>query len=293
MSFSGFQPSILPLLYEQHHNYTVELAKTHQALSKLYKKLAKVERTLAEREERELSRSDKKKRQYTRALSKRAVANLESKQASLHDALRQCNDLIASFEQGTYYNSPMTPWTSQLPPSPFLFTPYSPVSTSPFAGSLHHSSNAGRASETQPQYWDLSMLRERRQSSPYSASADSGFYEFPIHGVDMNETFDDTNHVYAHEVMSPMFNGIPAESSAMAARQSKRSSSSEGDTVADLQSPLSPAKVGAEKSPNQHKRCYSANAIHLNDSHAAPPSEKRRTSVGPAPERRSDADDLA
>lgn len=281
---------MLPLLYEQHHNYTVELGKTHQALSKLYKKLAKVERTLAEREERELSRSDKKKRQYTRALSKRAVANLESKQASLHDHLRQCNDLIASVEQGTYYNSPMGPYTSQLPPSPFLFTPYSPVSTSPWTGSLHNSSNAGSGPETQPQYWDLSMLRERRQSSPYGSSADSGFYETPIHGVDVNETFDDTNHVYAHEFMSPMFNGIPAESSAMAARRTEWSPASEEDTVADLQSPLSPAKVGAEKSPRQHKRCYSDNTIQLDDSHLAAPSEKRRTSVGPAPERRSDAD---
>lgn len=277
---------MLPLLYQQHHHYTVELGETHQALSKLYKKLAKVERTLAEREERELSRSDKKKRQYTRALSKRAVTNLESKQASLHDHLRQCNDLIASFEQGTYYNSPITPWTSQMPPSPFLFTPYSPISTmSPWPVSLPNSSNAGRSSETQPQYWDLSMLRERRQSSPRGSSADSGFYESPIYGVDVNETFDDTNHVYAHEFMSPMFNGIPAESSAMAARRSQRSPASEEDTVAELQV-LSPTKVGAEKSPNQHKRCYSANAIQLIESHLAAPSEKRRTSVGPAPERR-------
>lgn len=285
MSSSRFQPSMLPLLYEQHNNYTVELGRTHQALSKLYKKLAKVERTLAEREERELSRSDKKKRQYTRALSKRAVANLESKQATLHDALRQCNDLIASFEQGACYNFPMIPWTSQLPPSPFLLAPFSPVSTSPWTGSLHSSSYAGRESETQPQYWDLSMLRERRQSSPYS-SADSGFYALPVHGIDMNETFDNTNHVYTHEFMSPMFHGIPADSSVMAARRSERSmSSSEHDTLADLRSPLSPAKVGAEKSPTQHKRCYSANAIQLIGSHPAAPSEKRRTSVGPAPER--------
>lgn len=287
MSLSPIQPNMLTALYSQHISYSSELAQTHQALSKLYKKLAKVERVLAERQERQLSRADKKKWQYTRALSKRAVGNLESQQAGLHDKLQQCNSLIASFEQGAY-NSPMTPWTAAMPPSPFLFTPFSPVAYSPWSAVSHRPSVSGQSSETQPQYWDLSMLRERRQSSPYGSSADSGYHEPLIHGLwPRDEPIHDVNHVYAHEIMSPLaavFRPQIAESSG-AEEQSEVSTAAEAkDEVPAIKTPVpaSPARVGAE-STNTHKRCYSVDAAApLIQSHlAAPSSTKRANSVGP------------
>lgn len=284
MSFSGGQPPMLPLLYQQHNHYVAELGHTHQALSKLYKKLAKVERVLAERQERELSRSDKKKWQYTRSLAKKAVGNLESQQALLHDNLRQCNNLIASYEQGGGYDTPVTPWTAHVPPSPFLYTPFSPitpVTSSPWTPHPRRPS-ANNGTETAPQYWDLSMLRERRLSSPYdsTATADSGFYEPGIHGLNVNaEPFNHTNHVYAHELMSPMFYSPFAGSSGTNESSLSPTRRERSDVVPELQTPTSPVKVGAQSS---HKRCYSANAVQLIEDRLASPTAKpqRGMSVG-------------
>lgn len=175
---SILQPNMLPLLYQQHVQYSAELARTHMALGKLYKKLAKVGRVLAEREQRELSRADRKKWQFTRTVSKRGVANLEMEQSCLHQKLEQLNGLIASYEQCAYH-PPITPWTAAMPPSPFMFTPYSPIGYPAWTSHTSQRSSDGQ-SETQTQYWDLSMLRERRQSSPYGSPADSGYHEPPI-----------------------------------------------------------------------------------------------------------------
>ncbi|CAK3931897.1 Hypothetical predicted protein [Lecanosticta acicola] len=289
MSFSPIPPNMLSALYSQHVAYSAELASTHHALSKLYKKLAKVERVLAERDERQLSRANKKKWQYTRAISKRAVTNLETQQAELHDKLYQCNNLIASFEQGAY-NSPMTPWTAQMPPSPFLFTPFSPVAYPPWpASSLSclrpSGSGASGQSGTQPQYWDLSMLRERRHSSPYGSSADSGFYEPLVHGLGpRDEPIHDANHVYAHELMSPLapiFHSQPAESNGVEVDgEDSTSAAEQRNEVLAPKTPVSPARVGAE-STKPHKRCYSVGtAAPQIKSHLEAPSTKRANSVG-------------
>ncbi|KAK4618583.1 hypothetical protein CLAFUW4_12141 [Fulvia fulva] len=291
MSFSGGQPSMLPLLYQQHNHYVAELGHTHQALSKLYKKLATVERVLAERQERELSRSDKKKWQYTRSLAKKAVGNLESQQAMLHDHLRQCNNLIASYEQGGEFDTPVTPWTAQIPPSPFLYTPFSPVGASPWT-SHQHQPSTNNGTETAPQYWDLSMLRERRLSSPYgsTATADSGFYESVAHGLNVNaEPFNHMNHVYAHELVSPVFyspfaGSFGTHESSLSPTRRERS-----DVLPELLMPTSPVKVGAQSS---HKRCYSVNAVQLIESRLAAPNAKpqRGMSVGGISGKRNEPD---
>ncbi|KAF7193704.1 hypothetical protein HII31_04954 [Pseudocercospora fuligena] len=322
MSLSApVRPDMLALLYGQHQSYTAELGQTHQKLSKQYKKMSKVERVLSERQDRHLSREERKKWQYSRVLTKRNIAVMEFQQARLHDMLRQCNDLIASFEHGgATYNSPMTPWGSattdlssqQLPPSPFLFTPFSPIAFSPYTaapGYQHRPSFGGASSsaEGRPQYWDLSMLsepqRERRLSSPYAtgSSADSGFYEphALLHGVGIgpNEdppATDARGHVYAHELMSPLapefvFRGGDSHE-LHSPTSSTTSGTTERDHVPDLVI-LSPAKLGASTEnakKSSHKRCFSENAIQLdNDSHLATPVAssvtKRGTSVGPAP----------
>lgn len=277
-------PDMLNLLYEQHRMYTYELGRTHQKLSKLYKKLSKAERVLSEREQRQLTRDERKKWQYSRVHTKRNVTDLESEQANLHDALRQCNDLIASLEHGPY-SSPMTSWASQLPPSPFLFSPFSPAACSAYAFGSHRPSRGGQP-VSQTQYWDLSSLPERRQSrqsSPYGTrSADSGFEEpsMPARGIDTPVSA--YGHVYAHEAMTPTFtftfNSQAPDSSAMA-------KSSEVGEVADLKQPISPAKLGAnveDSSKYSHKRCVSENAIELDLGKLAPPPTKRGISVGPA-----------
>jgi hypothetical protein len=149
-------PNVLSLLYEQHYAYTSELGRTHQKLSNLYKKLSKVERTLSEREERHMTRDERKKLQFSRVLTKRAVRDLEAQQGNLHDALRQCKDLIGSLEDGAYS------W------SPFWYTPFHPIAFSPY-------------NQRQPQYWDLTSLPERSQSPDGSRSPDIGFHE-PVMG---------------------------------------------------------------------------------------------------------------
>lgn len=286
MSFTGTGVDVLQLLYHQHNSYTVELGRTHQFLSKLYKKLAKVERVLAEKQERELSRSEKKKWQYMRTLSKRATANLESQQASLHDALRQCNELIASYEQSAYSSAVSTPWT-QVPPSPYLFTPYSPIAYTPWTASPP-GPMIGRPSETTPQYWDLSMLQERRQSSKDNSSADSGYYEPLIPGVETNEESFDPDHVYAHELMSPTVHNPLAKPFAMAPKNIN-SSTDESDEVPALRAP--PATLDAQRSTCQHKRCYSVDAIQLDQSPPDTSGPKRGASVGPATDRQKQMDE--
>lgn len=299
----NMQTNIPALLHEQHRYYTSELALTHQALSKLYRKLAKIERVLAEREERTLTRKDKKKIQWTRSVTKDTVNKLEAQQMGLREYLRQCNDLIASYEatsSQSVYHLPPTPWTAHLPPSPYAmpYTPYSPIAAHPWSVVPARACFGGDAGQQGPQYWDLSMLRERRQSSPNASSADSGFYEPPMYGHPFGlEGVRDPNHVFAHEMMSP---GSTYSDVQATAPQSKRSSLSEKDDVPEmLHSPASPsARLGADitgVNSTGHKRRYSENAIQLIETRltAPRPQMQRGTSLGPVPHRHSDSENQA
>ncbi|KAK5107593.1 hypothetical protein LTR62_000987 [Meristemomyces frigidus] len=270
-----------PLLHTQHYYYTSELAKTHQTLSKRYKKLGRVEKALSERDERGLNRKEKKKLQWAKSVTKSTIQKLEEQRAYLQVYLRQCNDLIAAYEPSIYH-LPTTPWTAHLPQSPCMpFTPYSAVGRNPW-----HTAAASR----ELQYWDLSMLRERRRSSPNDSSADSGFYEPALRNLGA-----EAEHVFAHEIMSGSIYS-PAEGAMfMSGIRSKKSSmsSEKKDDVPKLMKspPVAIMKAGAMDSAGEamgHRRRYSENAIQLIERRLATPSgHQRGPSVGPVPSDRT------
>ena len=271
----GYQPGYLPLLHEQQRYYTAELGRTHQALSKLYKKLAKTERDLASWQESGFNRKVKKKMQWSRSVSKQSVGKLEREQADLHECLRQCNELM------TFYNGP----ECDIPPRPYWtaypLTPFSPVPGTPWTAGPYRPC-LGEQTQERPQYWDLSMLRERRQSSPHASSADSGFYEPAMYGHPFGlSTTNDSNHRYAHEQMSPhALEFIPSP------QRSKKSSLSEEDDLPEIVSPVSPTKLGADVSApsSPRRRRYSENAISLIESRLSlPMAHQRGSSVDIAP----------
>ncbi|KAF2217002.1 hypothetical protein CERZMDRAFT_80989 [Cercospora zeae-maydis SCOH1-5] len=279
-------PDMLGLLYNQHRNYTAELGRTHQALSKLYKKIAKTERVLAERErkERHLTRDERKKWQYSRCLAKRNIADLESQQVNLHDAIRQCNDLIASLDYGFYGALVVTPWTGHfIPPSPYMFSPFSPVFT-PGAPPMHNEP----IGPVQTQYWDLSSLPER-QVSPSPCSADSGFHEPQI--VTDGAGLNNERHVYAHEMMST----FTFDPHGISAARLRKNENADQDVLPEMQDLVSPmTRLGAlEKSSTarSHKRCVSASVAQPNLGDLAAPWPKRGTSVGPVPDRKKNRPD--
>lgn len=278
MALTAPQPDMLVLLHHQHRFYTNELAKTHRSLGKLYKKLTRTERALQEWKGRELTRKDKKKLQWNRGTTKSQVRALELQQAFLHDYLHQCNDLIASYDTPqTGYHLPSTPWTAHLPPMGFGYEPYTPMpATSWTAGSFQE------RQQQQPQYWDLSMLRERRQSTPASgsASADSGYHE-PANAL-FGQAFhygevNDPNHVWAHELMQ-----ASTSASSDDASQSKKSSVSEKDNVPELPIVVAGAVAEEEVKPKSpHRRRYSENAIQLIEHRL---SAAKATHIGPVPQ---------
>jgi hypothetical protein len=173
MAFSPVQPNMLALLHHQHRIYTSELAASHRRLSKLYKKLERTERGLSEWKDRGLKRKDKKKLEWSRATTKTAVRDAEANQALLHDYLRQCSDLIASYSP-QFFNSAQISWdASSLSPTADAFAPGGEVPPTPWTAGPLEERTAWNHEE--PQYWDLSMLRERQP--PSTGTPDSGFHE--------------------------------------------------------------------------------------------------------------------
>ncbi|KJX98822.1 hypothetical protein TI39_contig388g00002 [Zymoseptoria brevis] len=257
---------MLGLLYEQHRNYNDQLALNHQSFGKLYSKLAKAEKVLAEQKEPPMNRANRKKWQYTKALTKKNIAKLDFRSRMLQDNIRQCNDLIASVEhQGSCRTAESGSWSTHYPSTPYPFSPFTPGAYSHWPSMSQGSSSTEQ--ECQPQYWDLSMIPERRLH-------DSGYYEPPAVelGVDEDPSGGST-YFYAHELMSPMF--APTRSTAVAA-----AIQSERNKVSEVRAPTSPTKSGA----SQHKRCFSADnpTSFTAESHASGPSKKRGVSVGPA-----------
>lgn len=249
--------TLLHLLHAQHRYYTTELGNTHKQLAKQYEKLASFELDLIQRDEKKLSRQEKKRLQWSRSHSKAAVKAIESQQIWLHDYIRQCNDLIASYG-GNEYGSPVTPWspfsaTDPLSPMSSLATPTWPTAPPTFF---------------QPQYWDLSMLRETRQSSHSpSWSAGSAFYEHTAapslpQTHSFRDPFSGNNHQFG--IIDTIRPQDPP---------SKKSSISEKDEVPDLIETASPAQAGAPAS--SHKRRYSENAIQLIESRLSIPKQSR------------------
>jgi len=240
---------MLSLLHYQHRLYTSELAASHRMLSRLYKKLERTERGLSDWKDRGLRRKDKKKLQWDRATTRTAVRDAEAHQALLHDYLHQCDDLIASYSPH-FFQSSEVPWAaSPLSPTAHEFSPGSEVPPTPWTAGPFEERSAWNREE--PQYWDLSMLRERQP--PSSGTPDSGFHE------SVNEMTAGVN-----DSARPI--GIVAPRTTA---RSNRSSVSEKDVLPELV-PSSPAKLGAEapKSPS-HRRRHSENAIATIESRLA------------------------
>lgn len=255
-------PGLVYLLHAQHRYYTSELGNTHRQLAAQYNKLARVELELIQRNEKSLTRQEKKALQWTRSITKSTIRSLESQQHWLHDYLRQCNDLIASCES-SLYSSPVTPWSAVLPTGPF-----SPVSgwATPAPWSSTPASHHDSQQQHTPQYWDLAMLRERRESSPLapSGSSDSGYCD--------GSAFVQP---YTPEFSNPFSTSTEPEALPAAAHlspSSKKSSVSENDDVPDLIEPASPTRSGASPT-SPHKRRYSENAIQLIESRLSLPKQ--------------------
>ncbi|KAK0270309.1 hypothetical protein LTR35_007716 [Friedmanniomyces endolithicus] len=283
---------MLSLLHTQHRYYTSELALTHKNLGQLYRKLAKIELHPMYSEGKGLGRKDKKKLKWTKTVTEQSVHKMEAQQVSLEQYLRQCDELIAAYEPSVYH-LPATSWTAHLPPSPWggsAYSPYSPVASSPW-----HS-----VERQPPQYWDLSMLRERRrQSSPNASSADSGFYE-PGLAYDTRsalaigeELVPVPDHVFAHEMIA----ATSAMGDASFARSGKSSVSEGKDEVPDLLSSVSNtaaeldaiAEGIADMACLLRRRRHSENAMGLDESR--PRTRHRRgESMGAVPGARDGSD---
>lgn len=249
MAFFQVQTNMLSLLHYQHRLYTSELAASHRTLSKLYQKLERIERGLSDWKDRGLTRKDKKKLQWDRATTKTAVKDAEAHQALLHDYLRQCSDLIASYSPYFFQSGPVSWFASSLSPTADSFAPGSGVHHTPWTAGLFEERSVWNREE--PQYWDLSMLRERQP--PSAGTPDSGFHE------SVNETTAGVNDM----------SGSQETGSSRVAAPSNRSSISEKDTLPELVAPTSPAKLGAEAPKSSHRRRYSEEAIATIESRLA------------------------
>ncbi|GAB7335658.1 hypothetical protein MBLNU13_g07973t1 [Cladosporium sp. NU13] len=236
---------MLSLLHYQHRLYTSKLAASHRTLSKLYKKLERTERGLSDWKDRGLKRKDKKKLEWSRAMTKTAVRDAEKHQALLHDYLRQCSDLIASYSP-QFFQSAQMPWVvSSLSPTADAFAPGGEVHTPWTAGPFEERT---AWSLEEPQYWDLSMLRERQP--PSTGTPDPGYHE-------------SANEMTAGVINTSRF--IIETCSSRITAPSNRSSISDKDELPEL-APSSPAKLGAEAPESPHRRRYSENAIATIDS---------------------------
>jgi hypothetical protein len=231
---------MLSLLHYQHRFYTSELASTHRTLSKLYKKLERTERGLSDWKDRGLKRKDKKRLEWTLATTKTAVRDAEANRALLHDHLRQCGDLITSYSPQFFQNA-QVPWSaSPLSPAADTFAPGGEVPPTPWTAGPFEERTVWSLEE--PQYWDLSMLRERQP--PSTGTPDSGF----------------------HESANEMTASVIETGSSRITAPSNRSSVSDKDELPEMV-PSSPAKLGAEAPISPHRRRYSENAIATVESH--------------------------
>lgn len=261
MAFFQVQTNLLSLLHYQHQMYTSELAASHRTLSKQYKKLERIERGLSDWKERGLVRKDKKKLQWDRATTRTAVKDSEAHQALLRDYLRQCGDLIASYSPQVFQSAP-DPWaTSPLSPMADAFAPGSPMPPTPWTAGPFEERVAWNREE--PQYWDLSMLREP-QPPLLTGTPDSGFHEPTSRGLSNNGQRTNVTDAGVNDSATSLETNQFRTSA-----PSDESPISEKDMLPELAAPLSPAKLGAEAPESLHRRRYSENAIATIESRLA------------------------
>lgn len=223
----------LPVLYEQHRQYTEKLGNTHALLSKLYKKLAKVERKLSDEEKP--SRTQAKKLWWSRTVAKQSIEKLEAEKLQLYSLLQQCRNLINSYNHMAYTSPGTSFWNTYFPPTPFVATPFTSSPETPWTAGSYRGSTVG---QQQPHYWDLSMLGERRDTP----SADSGYHEADV-------TVQAPEHVFAHEIMS-----VDSGSAVGAAS----TTGSEKDDVPEI---VKLAAIDTNRANALHRRRNSENAV--------------------------------
>ncbi|KAM0717446.1 hypothetical protein Q7P37_007298 [Cladosporium fusiforme] len=277
MAATEVQANMLSLLYYQHRLYTSELAKSHRSLSKLYKKLERIEKTLPVWKDRGLTRKDKKKLQWDRAITKSTVKCVEAEQALLHNHLRQCSELIDSYIPNVYRFLPDS-WKSPLSPTAYPFIPNSPAPATPWTAGPFEERTAW--SRGIPQYWDLSMLQEPGHLSSFDKSTNSGFYEHARDDMWLSQNGDNDNNNAS--LYGQVNSG--ATSSSQTGRSSNRSSLSEKDALPELATPSSPSKCRAQ-GPGTHRRRYSENAIQLIESRLEAATTGSRVRSVPPPKR--------
>jgi hypothetical protein len=254
MGSPGCFPDFYELLQGRYSFHARELGQTHKALSVQYRKLAGIERTLNERQERGLKRKDKKKLQWSRALTKNAIVDLESQQAWLNSSLLQCENIIQRCTNRGCGLAAAQP-TLRPPPMPLIYNPFSGPPVTPWIVNPEQG-------ETETQPWDLRMLRDRRLSSPNtaSASADSGFFEPSIYPHSHGSMDDGSIRCdYVCDGQKPCYadtTTVPRGS------LSTGSSISERDEVPDLADSMSSMGSDAELRALRRRR-YSENAIQF------------------------------
>ena len=240
------------LLCEQHRYQTDVLGNSHRTLASQYRRLAELDLAVATRHETKMPRKEKKYLQWFRSITKKSIQDLERQQMCLRESLRRCEALIDSYAPATE-RAATGWWTGHPPPVPY---PTTPLSALPIPQTLG-SQDAGEL----PNYWDLSVLRERGGSCASVPSADSGFREPPA---------------FAHPLPHTLYNTVE---SSLPFQRRQNSPQSENDSVAELGTATS---VGAElRSP---RRRYSENAIQIVESRlAAPKTHTRIRSVEQIP----------
>lgn len=246
------QSPLLSMLHIQHRYYTSELGNTHKQLGQAYKKLARIELEFIQRHEKNLTRQQKKALQWSKSLTTALLKSLESQQTWLHDYLQQCTSLIASYE-----GSMATPWSAVSSTDPYSPAPWSMTAPAYFLPQQQQA----------PQYWDLSMLHERRDSSPFAPSADSGYVEANASVFPYSQESTD--------LLSTNPNNGSSVAAARVEPQSKKSSVSEHDDVPELREPtVLPTQPGAPANPTRQRR-YSENAIQIIENRLALPKQTR------------------
>ena len=204
---------------------------------------------MSKRYETQMPRKEKKYLQWSRSITKKAIRDLERQQIWLLEHLRQCEALINSFAH-TQDRAVTGWWTRNSPPVPY---PIRPLSVMPTVPQTLESEGAGQ----QPQYWDLSMLRERKASCASIPSADSGFYEPTLCAQPIPCALDNTEarDFETSPITQPRQNFLQ----------------SENDLVSELGMPT---RVGAEL--HSPRRRYSENAIQIIESRLATPKTHSR-----------------
>ncbi len=229
------QPEAPGYYQAQYSYYAEQLSKTHQDLSTQYRRLSDIEKRLEERLELGITRKDKKKLQWSRALTRKTIGDLETQQSCLSNYLCQWNAILGIYGRPNDVNVA----TSCLRPPPLQL--HHPDYSSPGA-----SGTQGQGLGPWTQYWDLSWLRSRRRSSSnHSCSTDSGFYE---------PCWYPTRPGYGMTADCPVFKQRD-DNSAMKPHESisMASTSSEKDDVPGLPPPAS----------QRTRRRYSENAIDV------------------------------